>query len=99
MKRAFFLLMLVTSLLVGSRGTCQAQRTVYTTNREYHAVWWFGSGSKPPIGVNQETFWTDTNGSVVQCYGGSRGIQPGDKPHVSTRLYLGRASVHVPLPP
>jgi hypothetical protein len=98
MKRAFFLLMLLTSFLAGSRGTCQAQRTVYTTNWEYHAVWWFGSGPRQLV-LSRETFWTDTKGRVVQCYGGSRGIQPGDKPHVFTRMYLGRASVRVPLPP
>jgi hypothetical protein len=98
MKRDLILLMLLSTFVAGSRGTCQAQRTVYTTNREHYAVWWLGSGPRQLI-VSRETFWTDTKGHVVQCYGGSRGIQPGDKPHVFTRMYLGRASVRVPLPP
>jgi hypothetical protein len=97
MKRALFLLMLLSSFLAGSRGTCQAQRTVYTTNCEHYAVWWLGSGPRKLI-VSRETFWTDTKGRVVQCDGGGRGIQPSDKPHVFTRMYLGRASVRVPLP-
>jgi hypothetical protein len=98
MKRYFFLLLVLTGFLIGGRGTCQAQRTVYATNCEHYAVWWFGSG-RGMVVVSRETFWTDINGHVVQCSDSSRGILPSDKPHVSTRLYLGQASVRVPLPP
>jgi len=92
-------MMLLASFVAGSRGTCQAQRTVYATNCEHYAVWWFGSGPRPLVIVSRETFWTDSKGRVVQCDGGRREIQPGDKSHLFTRMDLGGASVRVPLPP
>ena len=49
--------------------------------------------------IYRESYWTGPQGGVIMFMGNPRGIQPGDKHHVETKVYLRRASLSIPLPP
>jgi hypothetical protein len=49
--------------------------------------------------IYRESYWTDPLGRVVSLVANPKGIQPSDKHHVETKVYLGRASLSIPLSP
>ena len=72
--------------------------SIYAGGLSTSPVWVLGSWPKQ-LGIMRESYWTDPNGYTVLWAGNARGVQPGDKEHVETKVVLGRVSLRVPLPP
>jgi hypothetical protein len=100
MKQAILTGLLV--LIAGVSFKARAQSNVYTL-----CIGGGGGVSYSPIvqigpwpqqfGIYRESYWTDPRGCVVSHIGIPR--KPSDIHHANTRVYLGRASLSLPVPP
>lgn len=72
--------------------------TVYSGGVSTSPVFQIGSYPKQ-FAIYRDSYWTDSRGCVTSWIGNPKGIQPGDKHHVDTRVYLYGTVFTIPLPP
>ncbi len=102
MKQAACSLILAAAMIAGCPRS-EAQSNVYSVSIYAGGVSSSGIcviGSPPTqFGIWRESYWTDRNGYTVMWAGSTRGIQPGDREHIETKVVLGPLSFRLPFPP
>jgi hypothetical protein len=101
MRRAAYTSILAVSTFVCSFNV-RAQSNVYSlsfySGGVSSSVVHIGSWPKQ-FDVYRDSYWADSNGCVTSWIGNPRGIQPGDKHHLDTRVYLFGVTRTIRLPP